>query len=89
LPRISYSASITEGKNGLGPVPLKTEKGWLHLAHGVRDCAAGVLYTGILSVGDWTAIKSNFLWHGRVWSGTITTRASCRFCCVVGRERSF
>ena len=31
-------------KNGQGPHPNKTEKGWLHLAHGVRGCAAGLRY---------------------------------------------
>ena len=36
--------TIKEGKNGLGPAPLKTEKGWLHLAHGVRNTAAGMRY---------------------------------------------
>jgi len=36
--------SIKEGKNGLGPAPIKTEKGWLHLAHGVRNTAAGMRY---------------------------------------------
>ena len=35
---------IKEGKNGLGPAPIKTEKGWLHLAHGVRNTAAGMRY---------------------------------------------
>jgi 4-O-beta-D-mannosyl-D-glucose phosphorylase len=37
--------TIKELKNGQGPAPLKTEKGWLHLAHGVRSCAAGLRYT--------------------------------------------
>ena len=37
--------TIKELKNGQGPAPLKTEKGWLHLAHGVRACAAGLRYT--------------------------------------------
>jgi len=37
--------TIKEVKNGLGPAPLKTEKGWLHLAHGVRGTAAGLRYT--------------------------------------------
>lgn len=37
--------TIYEAKNGLGPAPLKTEKGWLHLAHGVRNTAAGLRYT--------------------------------------------
>jgi 4-O-beta-D-mannosyl-D-glucose phosphorylase len=36
--------SIKEGKNGLGPAPIKTKKGWLHLAHGVRNTAAGLRY---------------------------------------------
>ncbi|HEX7652586.1 MAG TPA: glycosidase [Verrucomicrobiae bacterium] len=36
--------SIKEGKNGLGPAPIKTSKGWLHLAHGVRNTAAGMRY---------------------------------------------
>ncbi len=31
-------------KNGEGPHPVKTSKGWLHLAHGVRACAAGLRY---------------------------------------------
>ncbi len=31
-------------KNGLGPAPIKTAKGWLHLAHGVRNTAAGLRY---------------------------------------------
>ena len=37
--------TIYELKNGQGPVPIKTEKGWLHLAHGVRNTAAGLRYT--------------------------------------------
>lgn len=36
--------TVYESKNGLGPAPIKTEKGWLHLAHGVRHCAAGLRY---------------------------------------------
>lgn len=36
--------TIKEVKNGLGPAPLKTPKGWLHIAHGVRGCAAGLRY---------------------------------------------
>jgi 4-O-beta-D-mannosyl-D-glucose phosphorylase len=34
--------TINELKSGLGPAPIKTEKGWLHLAHGVRNTAAGL-----------------------------------------------
>ena len=36
--------TIQEVKNGLGPAPIKTSKGWLHLAHGVRNTAAGLRY---------------------------------------------
>jgi len=37
--------TIYEMKNGLGPAPLKTDEGWLHMAHGVRNTAAGLRYT--------------------------------------------
>jgi 4-O-beta-D-mannosyl-D-glucose phosphorylase len=36
--------TIMEVKNGLGPAPIKTPKGWLQLAHGVRNTAAGLRY---------------------------------------------
>lgn len=36
--------TITEAKNGEGAVPIKTEKGWIHIAHGVRSTAAGLRY---------------------------------------------
>lgn len=36
--------TITEVKNGAGSVPIKTEKGWIHIAHGVRNTAAGLRY---------------------------------------------
>ena len=36
--------TIMEVKNGEGPHPIKTPKGWLHLAHGVRGCASGLRY---------------------------------------------
>ncbi len=36
--------TVKEVKNGAGPPPLKTDEGWLHLAHGVRDTAAGLRY---------------------------------------------
>ena len=35
---------ITEVKNGEGPHPIRTDRGWLHLAHGVRGCASGLRY---------------------------------------------
>ncbi|UMB59920.1 glycosidase [Lutibacter sp. A80] len=37
--------TVFELKNGQGPAPIKTSKGWLHLAHGVRNTAAGLRYT--------------------------------------------
>ena len=50
-----YYHTIKEVKNGEGPAPIKTPKGWLHLAHGVRGCAAGlryVLYLYLTSLDD-------------------------------------
>lgn len=39
-----YYHTIKEVKNGEGPHPIKTSRGWLHLAHGVRACASGLRY---------------------------------------------
>jgi 4-O-beta-D-mannosyl-D-glucose phosphorylase len=50
---------VYEAKNGLGPAPLKTKEGWLHLAHGVRNTAAGlryVLYLFMTSLDDITKV---------------------------------
>lgn len=44
--------TIYELKNGLGPAPIKTKKGWLHLAHGVRNTAAGLRYTLYMFMTD-------------------------------------
>src|SRR5258708_40285972 len=44
--------TIKEVKNGLGPAPLKTKQGWLHLAHGVRGTAAGLRYVLYLFLCD-------------------------------------
>jgi len=44
--------TIYEVKNGLGPAPIKTDKGWLHLAHGVRNTAAGLRYTLYIFMSD-------------------------------------
>jgi 4-O-beta-D-mannosyl-D-glucose phosphorylase len=44
--------TIKEVKNGEGPAPLKTEQGWLHLAHGVRNTAAGLRYVIYLYLSD-------------------------------------
>jgi 4-O-beta-D-mannosyl-D-glucose phosphorylase len=44
--------TIKEVKNGMGPAPIKTEKGWLQLAHGVRNTAAGLRYVLYLFLSD-------------------------------------
>jgi len=44
--------TIKEVKNGIGPAPIKTEKGWLQLAHGVRNTAAGLRYVLYLFLTD-------------------------------------
>jgi 4-O-beta-D-mannosyl-D-glucose phosphorylase len=44
--------TIYELKNGQGPAPLKTREGWLHLAHGVRNTAAGLRYTLYMFLTD-------------------------------------
>ena len=44
--------TIKEVKNGEGPHPIKTPQGWLHLAHGVRGCAAGLRYVLYLYMTD-------------------------------------
>lgn len=52
--------TIYEVKNGQGPAPIKTSEGWLHLAHGVRNTAAGlryVLYVFMTELNDITKIK--------------------------------
>ncbi len=49
-PRVYHT--ISEVKNGLGPAPLKTEKGWLHMGHGVRNTAAGLRYVLYLFMTD-------------------------------------
>jgi 4-O-beta-D-mannosyl-D-glucose phosphorylase len=44
--------TVYEAKNGLGPSPLKTKYGWLHLAHGVRNTAAGLRYVLYMFMTD-------------------------------------
>jgi 4-O-beta-D-mannosyl-D-glucose phosphorylase len=44
--------TVYEAKNGQGPAPLKTRLGWLHLAHGVRNTAAGLRYVLYLFLTD-------------------------------------
>ena len=51
--------TVYESKNGLGPAPIKTPIGWLHLAHGVRNTAAGlryVLYMFMTDLNDLTKV---------------------------------
>ena len=51
--------TVYEVKNGQGPAPIKTDKGWLHLAHGVRNTAAGlryVLYVFMTDLKDLTKV---------------------------------
>ncbi len=49
-PKIYHT--IKEVKNGQGPAPIKTDRGWLHLAHGVRNTAAGLRYVLYLFMTD-------------------------------------
>ena len=49
-PRVYHT--IKEVKNGQGPAPIKTEQGWLHLAHGVRNTAAGLRYVVYLYLSE-------------------------------------
>ncbi|WP_044914351.1 glycoside hydrolase family 130 protein [Butyrivibrio sp. WCE2006] len=44
--------TITEAKNGAGAVPIKTDRGWIHIAHGVRNTAAGLRYVLYCFVTD-------------------------------------
>ncbi len=51
--------TVYEAKNGQGPTPIKTPKGWLHMAHGVRNTAAGlryVLYMFMTDLNDLTRV---------------------------------
>lgn len=49
-PRIYHT--IKELKNGEGPAPVKTKAGWLHIAHGVRNTAAGLRYVLYAFISD-------------------------------------
>jgi 4-O-beta-D-mannosyl-D-glucose phosphorylase len=67
--------TIKEVKNGEGPAPIKTPKGWLHLAHGVRNTAAGLRYVLYLYLSD----------LGEPWR--VTARPGGYFMAPVGEER--
>jgi 4-O-beta-D-mannosyl-D-glucose phosphorylase len=53
--------TVNELKNGQGPAPIKTKEGWLHLAHGVRNTAAGLRYVLYMFLTDlkepWKMVK--------------------------------
>ncbi|AOS98644.1 4-O-beta-D-mannosyl-D-glucose phosphorylase [Microbulbifer aggregans] len=67
--------TIKEVKNGQGPAPIKTDRGWLHLAHGVRNTAAGLRY-----------VLYMFMTHpDRPWE--ITHLPGGHFIAPEGRER--
>jgi 4-O-beta-D-mannosyl-D-glucose phosphorylase len=54
--------TIKEAKNGQGDAPIKTEEGWLHIAHGVRNTAAGlryVIYAFMTDLDDPTRVIYN------------------------------
>ena len=65
--------TITEAKNGEGATPIKTDRGWLHIAHGVRNTAAGLRYVVYVFVTDlkepWQVIAEpgGFLIGPRDW----------------------
>jgi len=68
--------TIKEVKNGLGPPPIRTDRGWLHLAHGVRNTAAGLRYVLYLMLCD----------LGRPW--VVTHRPAGYFLAPQGEERA-
>ena len=65
--------TITEVKNGAGAVPIKTDRGWIHIAHGVRNTAAGLRYviyafaTDLKDPGKVIAEPSGMLIGPRGW----------------------
>jgi len=67
--------TIKEVKNGQGPAPIRTSKGWLHLAHGVRNTAAGLRYVLYLFM---TSLEKPWL---------ITHAPAGHFLAPIGRER--
>jgi len=67
--------TVYELKNGLGPAPIKTDKGWLHLAHGVRNTAAGLRYTLYMFMTDLNDISK------------VTHKPAGHFMAPIGNER--
>ncbi len=65
--------TIKEVKNGEGPAPIRTPRGWLHLAHGVRMCAAGlryVLYLYVTALDDPSQVIAEPAGHFMAPSGS-------------------
>ena len=67
--------TINELKNGLGPAPIKTIHGWLHLAHGVRNTASGLRYVCYLFMTDLADVTK------------ITHKPAGYFLAPIGEER--
>ena len=72
--------TITESKNGAGAVPIKTDRGWIHIAHGVRNTAAGlryVIYCFATALDDPSRVIAEpggfLIGPLGVWSGSRTT----------------
>ncbi len=61
--------TVYEAKNGLGPAPIKTAKGWLHLAHGVRNTANGLRYVLYMFMTDLNDITKVIHKPGRIFYG--------------------
>ncbi|MCK9166638.1 MAG: glycosidase [Acholeplasmatales bacterium] len=67
--------TIYEYKNGQGPAPIKTAKGWLHLVHGVRETAAGLRYVLYMFATDLNDLTK------------VIARPSGHFMAPLGKER--
>ncbi len=86
--------TITEGKNGAGATPIKTDKGWLHIAHGVRETAAGLRYviyafvTSLADPGEVIAEPSGLLIgpRGKERVGDVSNVVFTNGACVVGND---
>ena len=63
--------TIKETKNGQGPAPVKTQNGWLHLAHGVRNTAAGLRYVLYVFMTDLLHPNKVIASPGGLFMGTV------------------
>lgn len=53
--------TVYEAKNGQGPAPIKTSRGWIHIAHGVRNTAAGLRYVLYTLPPVWKTLRASLL----------------------------